>query len=237
MNRWVFFLLSLLLCASPAFAEDAGTGAISGLSEAGLYAQAYPDPSMSKYTPAQMKALMNLKPTDLLTEGEKDAFKKARSKRDKSLAGMKDAVRDGKPQEYYRNFKGFIAEGGTIEETATKMKRRLKNARTRLKEDFEPFGEDVKKWPKPAKAENDKLSSGQKFTDNVVKLEDGLDKYCKLRTGDTFETCINTPDTFALNKNFLDTVLQTIESIHEDYRTLLDKISEADRKARAAGKH
>jgi hypothetical protein len=192
------------------------------------------DPSLRNYTPAQIQALMSFKPSPLLTSKEKSTFRAVLNDRDAHIREMEAALKGKKPKSYYTSMKELLRMSPTLKDTVKSAKKRLNDARDKLTNDFEPFGDEVKKWPLPARAEDEKLKKGREILDKFIKIDDGFFKYVQYRLSSTYEICIHDPDSFPLNTTYLETGLISARQIHDSYRKLLEALEKADKKAREA---
>ncbi|MDQ7824065.1 MAG: hypothetical protein RDV48_14790 [Candidatus Eremiobacteraeota bacterium] len=199
-----------------------------------LYSFTFSEFSLRKYTPLQIQALMGFKPAPLLTGEEKKRFQAVYESRSLSLKEMESAVEKGKPRQYYDAMKSILMQAPSLESAVKKAKSRLGDAREKLAEDFEPFGEKPDKWPAPAKAEDAKLKKGRELVGKFLKVDDYLTRYIQGRARATYEICVIDPDTFTLNRPFLETGFRAVRDFNGNYRKLLDALEEADRKARKA---
>jgi len=191
---------------------------------------------MGSYTIEQMQILMSFKPTELVTSKEKKMLKSALDIRENEIKLMEQALADNKPAQYYKSLKKLLWQSEPVKEASRKAKVRLLDSQDKLDSDFEVFGEDRKKWPEFARLEQDKLKKGRELYDSFIKVDDLLCKYVKFRMRNSYEICIHDPETFPLNRSYLQIGLQSARDIVKTYRKLYEELDKADKKARAAGK-
>jgi hypothetical protein len=232
-------LVVLMLMLSPVGPVDGNAlyGETGGQKPAsGFFQMAFNpmDPSLRNYTPAQIQALMSFKSCPLLAPQEKKKFHAVLDDRDTHIKEMEDALKEKKPKKYYESMKELLRMSPTLKDTVKSHKNRLNEALEKLATDFEPFGDDVKKWPVPARPEDEKLKKGKELLDKFIKVDDGFFKYVQYRLRSTYEICVLDPDTFPLNKTYFQTGLVAIKQVHDSYRKLLEALEKADKKAREA---